>query len=377
VIHSQVYNTSLPSVTTHPAEDGLWSNRTGTLRKVVATGDSAPGTGGQFNFFSEFLYSFAAFNNRGDIAFSASTNTNLSAAGVWISRGALTGPVGQLDFIAGAGSGTNGVLPGVSFSNAQLGGFNDAKQVALLAQLQGAGVTDQNNSSLWRWTNGSLVLLAREGQAIPGTGLTFQSGFNTTNFGSTSLNSAGTAVFSARVTDSSGPHIGIFTAGDNGISLKALGGQQAPGMPTGVVFDDSIGSTGNLAINGFGQVAFLGRVTGPGISSINDQGLWATDRAGVLRLIVREQGSIEYLPGQFGTVGSFFASLRSGNQEGDIRSFNDQGQIAFYAAGTNFGWGIFVSDVATAVPEPSSALMAVTTILVLVKVRRRAIFIGV
>jgi hypothetical protein len=368
VIYSELYNTSLPSGTTHPQEEGLWSNRTGTLRKVVALGDSAPGTGGQFNIFtSEFLIDFGAFNNRGDIAFSASTNTNLSGAGVWISRGPIVGPVGQLDFVVGPGSSTNGVLPGVTIANAVLKGFNDAKQVAFRATLQGTGVTSQNDASLWRSTNGNFALIARKGQSIVGTGVTMQ------DFSAVSMNDDGMMSFSGKVVDASGSRNGIFTADENGVYLKALGGQQAPGLPTGVVFDNFIGATGNIAINGFGQVAFVANLTGPGINSTNDQGLWATDRDGILRLVVCEKGSIEYLPGQFGTVGSFLSGpLRSGNQEGDLRGINDQGQITFYATGSNFGWGVFVSDVAT-VPEPSTALLAAPALLAIVKTRRREI----
>jgi hypothetical protein len=373
VIYSELYNNTQPPPATRPQEEGLWSDRTGTLQKVVTLGDSAPGTGGQFTIFSsEFLSQFAAFNSRDDIAFSASTNSNLSGAGVWISRGTIDGPVGQLDFVVGPNSSTNGVLPGITIRNATLAGFNDARQVGFLATLQGSGVTDSNDASLWLWSNGNLRLVAREGQPLGGTGYTPKPFFS---FPSTAINGAGKFVLDANVSTDSSSKYGIFTADESGTSLIALGGQHAPGTPDSVLFDNFIGSTGNVAINGAGQVAFLGNLTGPGINSTNDQGLWATDRAGVLRLIAREKDTLEYSPGLFGIIATFSSNPRSGNEDGDKITFNDRGEVVFYAAGTNFTWGIFVSDVAT-VPEPAGTTLVAFaffgTMLHSARLRRRS-----
>jgi hypothetical protein len=356
LVASEVYDNSLPpSPFPRPQEKGLWSNRSGTLRKIVALGDAAPGTGGEFTMFTdEFISRFAAFNNTGDIAFSSFVSSG--GAGVWVSRNSSGGnPV--LSFVAGPGSSTGGILPGVTFGFSRLAGFNDDGQIGIETALQGAGVASQNDTSLWLSSNGELHLIAREGQSIPGTGLTFRQGLF--NFVSTSMNRNGTFVFSADVgsVSTGGSKYGIFTADENGIYVEALGGEHAPGTPPGVVFDNFIGSTGNVAINGVGQVAFFANLKGPGVSSLNDKGIWATDRAGVLRLIVRTGDTIEYSPGQFGTVSDFVSYLSSGDQDGRKASFNDQGQIAFDATGTGFRWGIFISDAAT-VPEPPAIVLA-------------------
>src|SRR4029079_16125352 len=158
--------------------------------------------GGQFSGFAEQVVNFAAFNDVGDIAFSAAT-TNPAGSGIWVSPGAG----GPLSFVAGTGTPAGAAMPGVTFAGAGLAGFNNSKQFGIRAFLQGPGVTPQNDESLWRMTGSSLELVAREGQAIPGTGLTIDSTFGAV-FGSATINGKRTMAFGADV----GTGFGIFTA---------------------------------------------------------------------------------------------------------------------------------------------------------------------
>jgi hypothetical protein len=353
VIQSHFVN-SMGNSAPAPPMIGVFSNRTGTLQKIVANGDPAPGIGGEFAFFSsQFLTSYGGFNDNNDFAFSARTTTD--ATGIWMTSGPVGGgSPGPLALVVGPGTSTQGVLPGVTFRYSILAGFNNARQIGINSALQGAGVTDQNDDSLWLWSSNDLQLVAREGQLLTGTSYIPKS------FVSTNINDDGTYVFAANVSPGFGTNYGIFSADANGARLIALGGQHAPGTPAGVVFNEFIGSTGNVAINGGGQVAFIGDLVGA--SSSSNQGLWATDRAGVLRLIAREGDPIEYLPGQFGIIESLGSNPRTGNERGDKITFNDRGEVVFSATGTNFGWGVFVSDVAT-IPEPSAFALLICGVI--------------
>ena len=51
-------------------------------------------------------------------------------------------------------------------------------------------------------------------------------------------------------------------------------------------------------MNRWGQTAFYGIVGGAGVTTANDNGLWAEGIDGTLRLLVREGDTIEVAPGQ-------------------------------------------------------------------------------
>jgi len=61
-------------------------------------------------------------------------------------------------------------------------------------------------------------------------------------------------------------------------------------------------------------------------------------------------------PGQFLDPTSLSFAGGSGNEDGQQSGFNDLGQVAFFAEGSNNVSGIFISNVA-AVPEPASVFL--------------------
>jgi hypothetical protein len=171
------------------------------------------------------------------------------------------------------------------------------------------------------------------------------------------MNTHGKVVFTAALT---GPSVnslndfGIWSEGGGGLELIAREGQQAPGVPTGVVFG-AIQGFNAPALNGRGQVIFKAGLSGPGITGANDFGLWAQDVHGQLHLVVREGDTLDVsddpLNPDLRTVIGFSFENRSGNEDGVRSGFNEFGQVAFLASFTNGTQGLFVSDL-VAVPEP-------------------------
>jgi hypothetical protein len=142
-----------------------------------------------------------------------------------------------------------------------------------------------------------------------------------------------------------------------GLELVALEGEQAPGAEAGVTFSE----LDTPVLNGVGQLAFLSATKGPGDELHTGVGIWATDRDGDLRLIVRsgEQIDVSSDPSKpdlrtVGTLRFESVSLVVGSgEDGRSMSFNDSGELAFHATFLDGTEGVFVATV----PEPASFLI--------------------
>lgn len=93
----------------------------------------------------------------------------------------------------------------------------------------------------------------------------------------------------------------------------------------------------------------------------NENGIWAQDLSGELKLIARtgDQLDVDDGPGtDFRTISDLSFIGGVGAEDYVERSgFNDQGQLAFSATFTDGSSGVFVSNL-VAVPEPGSLLLA-------------------
>jgi hypothetical protein len=99
------------------------------------------------------------------------------------------------------------------------------------------------------------------------------------------------------------------------------------------------------AINDAGQVLFRAYLTGAGVNSDNDEGIWATDRSGVLQLIVREGDSLQVAPGDVREIEDLDFLAPSWDY-GRPLGFNNKGEVAFSASFfPNGADGIFVTDI--------------------------------
>lgn len=285
----------------------------------------------------------------------------------WVSDSA-----GAPQFVIRSGDPAPGVpgaaIQGLSNSNFRL---NNLGQYAFYGDLLGDGINSTNNRGVW---TGDLTtgpqLAARLGDHAPGT----PDGVVLARFGQLHFNEQAQLAFAASLSGT-----GVSASNDSGVwlgggattlALLAREGEPAPGAGPGVLFGElnfvnEVEKT--TALNNFGQMAFLSALTGPGVTTTNDKAIWAQDRNGVLRMIIREGDTLDVDDGpgiSLKTISTLSVATDVGMLAHSLR-LNDAGQIAFPAIFTDGIRGIFVSN-AVAVPEPCAwMLVAIASLMVL------------
>jgi len=281
----------------------------GGITTIALSGDPAPGTASGVTF-SEI--NSAKLNNAGRVVLSAdligpgidSTNDK----GIWSDRS------GSLELVVSKGTAAPGTS--VDFSLFSVPYLSDTGKMTFSAQVSGPGVDFSNDDGIWTDAFGSLQLVARDRDPAPGTesGVLFEDS-------SGGLQTTGEkTVFGAPLTDPLGnPSLdtGIWSNRSGSVELIALNGDPAPDTAAGIVFAVISQRT---FINTTDQIAFIGRLAGPGVDDTNDHGIWS-DRSGSMELIVR---SGEPAPGT--SVGVNFTQSFSPSS---ISGFNSLGQLAF------------------------------------------------
>lgn len=328
---------------------GVWSNGSGSLELLARAGDQAPGmpTGVIYGVTpSPFPVIVGGLNDAGQTTFWA----NLAGNGVIGNQnfGIWSGDSSELTLITRSGNPAPGTPSGVNFSNL-LSAFssNNAGQIAFAARLTGSGVNSTNELGLWSNGSGSLELVARRGSQAAGT----PGGVNY-NYGSLLipvLNDAGQLAFGSYLTGSgvnSSNDLGIWSDGSGSLALVARTGNQAPGTAAGVNFFD----LNTPALNSAGQTAFRANLIGGGVDFTNDKGIWATDQSGALQLIVRTGEMLEVAAGDFRTTNDVNFVAATGNGDNLQSGFNNFGQLVFWASFTDGSQGVFVSNLVAHVP---------------------------
>ncbi|MBA4106465.1 MAG: hypothetical protein C0485_11965 [Pirellula sp.] len=233
--------------------------------------------------------------------------------------------------------------------------------MAFRATLVGNGVDQTNGTGIWIQRNGVLALVARTGDQAPGLtvgvkfgGLAFDS---SNDYFEPEINAAGKIAFRAILAGdgiSDENDMSIWSESSGVVTMFIREGDQAPGLPDGVVFS----SFDPPVLNASGQMVFRGFITGDEINSSNDIGIWAQDLTGELRLIARAGDLLEVSPGEFVQIGHPAFANQSSEQSG-ASGFNDRGQLAVYAGGIGF-----ISN-RVAVPEPRTEIhTAIALVLV-------------
>jgi hypothetical protein len=212
-------------------------------------------------------------------------------------------------------------------------------------------------SGIWSNRSGSLELVVRNGVQAPSlpAGVVFADAFSQPPL----LNDANQIAF---IDDLSGAGVdatnqkSLWISGPSGLNLVARDGSSAPGLPGQVFKELSLPQ-----LNAAGQIAFLAGV-GPA-SDGGSSSIWATDRSGVLRLVVRAGDPLEVAPGDVRMIQDFDVMREiPGEHDGRPSYFNDLGQVAFLANFTDGSQGIFVSN-AAAVPEPTAITLSIVVLL--------------
>jgi hypothetical protein len=320
---------------------GVWSNGSGSLELVARAGDQAPGTPSGMIYGVDNFASVAVGGLNG--AGHIALWANLAGSGVVGNQnfGVWSGGSGSQTLVTRSGSHAPGTPSGVSFLHPLAGvASNNAGQIVFPGLLTGSGVNSTNDMGLWSNRSGSLELVARKGSQAAGT----PSGvkyFNILAF--PVLNDAGQITFGSTLTGSgvdSTNELGIWSDGSGEMALVARTGSQAPGTAAGVKFSN----LNSLSLNSAGQTAFRAYLTGGGVDLTNDRGIWATDRDGALQLIVRTGEELEVAPGDFRTPSDLdFVSI-TGNGDSQKSGFNNLGQLVFWASFTDGSQGVFVSN---------------------------------
>ncbi|QDT73485.1 hypothetical protein I41_26740 [Lacipirellula limnantheis] len=329
---------------------GIWAEVGGEALDLVARrGDSAPGTTGTFRDLSEILTfdSSLAIGSAGHVAFRGAFFSDRTKGAIW-----LANPTGALQIIVGEGD----VAPGANATFHTVGPprVNGRGELAFSTGLSPTPNPRGSNDSgraLWRYsTETGLVLVAIQGQQAPGVDAVFASNhINFPTFRDPALGEGGHAAFAASLLQGNVMTESIWLA-DPSSELKMVARQGDPAPGTDDIFIDF----GTSTVNARGQLAFSARTVE--FSPLH-HGIWAQDRNGVLRPIVKAGDSlnvndnpatpdlreVQYL--SFSEGGSFGSDR--------ITGFNDLGQVAFFARFTDGTSGVFVSN-AVAVPEPSS-----------------------
>jgi hypothetical protein len=348
---------------------GIWARRHGNVELIARQGSHAPGTPDGVNFNDLPVQWGPALNNAGQIAFYGL----LTGIGVDESnrRGIWSEGTGNLALVVRTGDQAPGMPDGALFNSLQtqpynVPALNGDGQIAFLGVTAGGGVDATNSSGIWMGKAGDVSLVVRSGDQAPGAPSGVKIGM--TQQHSLALNDAGQVAFYA---NGNGAGVGLsnFTglwAGAPGsLALVARSGEHAFGTEDGVVFSffyrPGSPSARLLMLNAAGQTAFFAKLSGNGITGINDDGIWATDSHGAVQLIAREGQLLEVAPGDLRTIINLRFlfedyTFSTGNADGRPSAFNNRGQLAFAAEFTDGTSGIFVSN-RVAVPEPSCVLL--------------------
>ncbi len=296
---------SMPPTSSPPGDfpsSGIWAGPPDSLTKIAEQGDSTPGiAGGGFTDFGH-----PAINASGDVAFVAGARVLgvSSGQGVWSNAsGTLTKIASYDDNAPGTGN-TFSILFLASVT------INDEGDVAFAARLNGGVVP----TGLWVYRSGGIDKIMVEGEPATGTGANFQS--LETPF---ALDAAGHAFFTAVLDDG---RRGFFRETDSGVVPIVLGGYNS-GNPGDVAPGTEALTYLNVVrwtVNGSGHVAFLAQ-----LSDFSDA-IFAEDAAGTLQRIVGEGDTIDVGGGDLRQIGylSFFGLDGSDSQNGNGQSLRLQ-----------------------------------------------------
>ena len=353
-----------PSISTLN-EQGLWAYRNGNQELIVRGGQQAPGMAVGTNFLSTVN---SSMNARAEMAFSATLTggdtTSANDRSIWRET-----ETGDLQIVMRSGDPAPNMQAGFAFAGGvapTLVGFNSAGQVAYTASLLGPGVNTDNDRGVWiKDPDGPAHLVAREGAQAPGLPLGAVYG----NFQSVKMNSVGETALHALVEglgviDPNDEAVFALSGGESRVIMRR--GDTAPGAPTGATISDISRSS----LNAQGQVIIQGSIALVGGGHVQ-RAIWMEDLSHHLRLVIAEGDQLEVTAGDVRTVARLNLFLAAGGgDDGQIRSFNDRGEVSFIANFTDGSSGVFVSSV----PEPRSLeLMAIAIFggYMFVRLRRR------
>lgn len=349
-----------PGVNDYTDDHSLYLYSGGTFNLIARAGTPAPDIAADANFSG--LYHAPRLNNAGQMAFlcglvGTGANSSNNSSAIFSEAG------GSLGLVAQSGNPAPGAPAGVTFRSFEPLEFNDAGDTAFFAYLDGPGIDGTNDGSIFMETGGTLAPVVLAGDPAPGAG----AGVNINWLTTPQLNNSGQIAFRGGLAGS-----GVDSANDGAIYLATGGvldliareGDQAPDVEAGVNFDRLEHSP---LVNDAGQVAFAGRLTGVGVNSSNNFGLFATRPDGVLELVARRGDLFDVNPDPLIVDNRLISSIYFFNVpdgSGQINtSLNDADQLIFGLKFSDNSTGIFIANI----PEPASFALLVAAGLPLLR----------
>lgn len=308
---------------------GIWQTTLSGLQLIMRQGASAPGMPVGAVFYGTGLPSRPLVNGSGDVAFWAQVTGGgvdylTNDRGIWIrSNGVLSLAFRGNAPVSGFGTGVTLIYP-------DLRAFANDGSIAFFGDLK-FNNGQNNQSALWWGKPGDYRLVARLNAQAAGApsgvvhnSFTFTRPMLAGEFIGYSSSLSGTGVTSAN-------NVAFFVGRRDDAKIAVREGDQVPGMAAGVVFADL---TDRFAMNARGQIVFRATIAGPGITTANDEGIWATDSRGHIVQVARQGTPIAAITADGVSVSLPVVRLSiladSGGEDGTPTSINAAGQVAFY-----------------------------------------------
>ncbi len=237
------------------SNDGVWIGQPGFIALVAREGDPASGMGAGANFSTVF----GTVGNDGHVGLRGTASgpgvTTANNEGVWSDRsGSLQLIVREGDPAPGTDPGVmfaNGGI-GASPNPFPAAVFNGTSQLLLRGDLEGPGVDSYNDEALFIEQDGELTLYVREGDPapVPLSGVTFGGNSVSWSLNYPSFNDAGHTAFNCRLGGSIPTTTAMFSDRNGALELVAFPGDPAPGT------DFEFTLTGQPVLNDSGELAF-------------------------------------------------------------------------------------------------------------------------
>jgi hypothetical protein len=276
--------------------NAVWSQIQTASESIARTGNAAPGTGLNFHRFES-----PAMNNVGYYVFAGEVSgaTNTTNQGIW------AGPSNNLQLVAREGSGApnyTGTGTIGTFNFFSLNPFENnplvesQSQIAFFGYIEGPGITfGVNNNGLWAGTPGNIKLVARTGDAAPGTG-----GENYSLIREAAFISGAYIAFNGQSKDPAFPSqpakSGVWAGTQGAIQSFALESEQAGDAPSGVLYGFN---NFTPTVNADGYVAFRTALTDTDGNNNNNLGVFVGNSKAGMKMIARADSPV---PGVSGDV---------------------------------------------------------------------------
>ncbi len=302
---------ALVAVMVGPAYSGV------SFETIALTGLPVPGADPGVSFSS---FNDVALNNLGQVAFRAElTGTGVQSdndLGIYSgNRDSLVSVVRQGETIAGIGSVSevlNLQYPPV---------LSDSGKVSFAAPLGGPGSFGGTFSAVLSSQNGTISLIALQGEPPPGVGPDVEFGFAGRGFAffDLSINAAGDIAFQAYLkgdaVDESNSY-GLFAENGGVLELAARAGDSAPGTGPDVLLD--LRRPARLHVNDLSEFAFRSGLEGAGVSATDDNAVFS-NVDGTTHVVTRAGDTV---PGD--AIGETFTAFSD-------PTLNNAGHVAFVA----------------------------------------------